>query len=69
MYYGICASSEYEHGLLQPLSYDLEEVFAICFTDQCLARLKQSFSIFPPWAVNSSIAQSHYCISKDFKAP
>ena len=37
---------------------------------QCLARLKQSFSLFPPrkrliWAVNSLIAQSHYCISND----
>ena len=48
-------------------------MFAICFTDQCLARLKQSFSLFPPrklliWAVKSSIAQSHYCISNDVKA-
>ena len=51
----------------------LKKVFAICFTDQCLARLKQSFSSFPPrklliWAVDSSIAQSHYCISNDAKA-
>ena len=49
--------------------YDLEKVLAICFMDQCLARLKQGFSLFPPrklltWAVNSSIAQSYYCISK-----
>ena len=41
--------------------------------DQCLARLKQSFSLFPPrklliWVVSSSIAQSHYCISNDVKA-
>ena len=61
------------HRLLERLSYDLEKVFAICFTDQCLARLKQSFSLFPPrklliWAVNSSIAQSYYCISNDVKA-
>ena len=39
----------------------------------CLARLTQSFSVFPPrklliWAVNSSIAQSHYCTSNDVKA-
>ena len=58
---------------LERLSYGLEKVFAICFTDQCLARLKQSFSLFPPrklliWAVNSSIAQLHYCISNDVKA-
>ena len=58
---------------MERLSYDLEKVFAICFTDQCLTRLKQSFSLFPPrkliiWAVNSSIAQSHYCISNDVKA-
>ena len=38
-----------------------------------MARLKQSFSIFPLrklliWAVNSSIAQSHYCVSNDVKA-
>ena len=57
---------------IERLSYDLEKVFVICFTDQCLARLKQSFSLFPPrklliWAVNSSIAQSHYCISNDVK--
>ena len=49
------------------------QVFAICFTDQCLPRLKQSFSFFPPrklliWTVNSSIAQTHYCISNDVKA-
>ena len=25
---------------LERLPYDLEKVFAICFTDQCLARLK-----------------------------
>ena len=36
-------------------------------------KIKQSFSLFPPrkpliWAVNSSIAQSHYCISNDVKA-
>ena len=48
-------------------------MFAICFTDQCLARLKKTLSLFPPrklliWAVNSSIAQSHYCISNDVKA-
>ena len=57
---------------LGPLSYDLEKVFAICFTDQCLARFKQSFSLFPKklliWTGNSSIAQSHYCISNDVKA-
>ena len=45
----------------------------ICFTDQCFARLKHSFSLLPLrklliWAVNSSIAQSHYCISNDVKA-
>ena len=49
------------------------KVFVICFTDQRLARLKISFSLFPPrklliWAVNSSIAQSHYRISNDIKA-
>ena len=53
--------------------YDLEKLFAICFTEQCLATLKQSFSLFPArklliWAVNSSIAPSHYCISNDVKA-
>ena len=58
---------------LERLSYDLEKVFANYFTDQDLARLKQSFSLFPPRkllirAVNSSIAQSHYCISNDVKA-
>ena len=58
---------------LERLSYDLEKVFAICFTDQSLVRLKLSFSLFPPrklqiWAVNNSIAQSHYCISDDVKA-
>ena len=47
-------------------------MFTICFTDQCLARLKQSFSLFPPrklliWAVNSLITQSHYSISNDVK--
>ena len=47
-------------------------MFAICFTDQCLTTLKQSFSLFPPrklliGAVNSSIAQSHCCISNDVK--
>ena len=57
--------------MIERLSYDLEKVFAICFTDQCLARLKQT-SLFPLrtlliWAVNSSIAQSHYCISNDVK--
>ena len=51
----------------------LNKFFPICFTDQCLARLKQSFSLFTPrklliCAVNSSIAQSHYCISNDVKA-
>ena len=51
----------------------LKKVFAICFTDHCLAILKQSFSLFPPrqlliWAVNCSFAQSHYCISNDVKA-
>ena len=55
------------------LSYDLEKVFAVCFTGQCLARLKQHSSLFPPrklliWVVNNSIAQSHYCISNDVKA-
>ena len=30
------------------LLYDLEKVFAICFMDQCLARLKQILSLFPP---------------------
>ena len=54
---------------LERISYDLEKVFAICFTDQCLATLKQSVSLFPPrklliWAVNSSIAQSHYCTNQ-----
>ena len=49
------------------------KVCAICFTDQFLARLKQSFSLLRPrklliWAVNTSIAQSHYCISNDVKA-
>ena len=58
---------------IERLSYDLEKVFALCSTDQCLARLKQSFSLLPPrelliWPVNSSIAQSHYCISNDVKA-
>ena len=58
---------------LKRFSYDLEKVFAICFKDQCLARLKQTTSSFPPrklliWAVNSSIAQSHYRISNDVKA-
>ena len=58
---------------LERLSYDLEKVFTICFTDQCLARLKQSFSSFPPrklliCVVNSSIGQSHYCISNDVNA-
>ena len=48
---------------IERLSYDLDKVFAVCFTNQCLARLKQSFSLFPPrklliWAVNTSIAQS-----------
>ena len=47
-------------------------MFAICFTDQCLTTIKQSFSLFPPrklliGAVNSSIAQSHCCISNDVK--
>ena len=51
--------------------HDLEKVFEICFTDQCLARLKQSLSLFPPrklltWAVNSSIP--HFCILNDVKA-
>ena len=59
--------------VLERLSYDLEKVFAICFTGQCLARLKQSFSLFPSrklqkWAVNSSFAQLHYCKSNDVKA-
>ena len=59
--------------MIERLSCDLEKVFAVCFTDQCLARLKQSFSLFPPrklliWGVNSSIAQSHCCISNDVKA-
>ena len=49
-----------------------QKVFAICLTDQCLARLKESFSSFPPrklliWAVDRAIAQSHYCISNDVK--
>ena len=62
----------YKMNHIERLSYDLEKVFAICFTDQCLARLKQSFSLFPPrklliWAVNNTIAQSHYCISNDVK--
>ena len=34
--------------MIERLSYVLEKVFAICFTDQCLARSKQSFSLFPP---------------------
>ena len=59
-------------NIIERLSYDLEIVFAICFMDQCLARLKK-ISLFPPrklliWAVNSSIAQSYYCISIDVKA-
>ena len=67
-----CVENE-RSSKLKRLSYDLEKGFAICFKDQCLARLKQSFSLFPPrrlliWAVNSSIAQSHYCISNDVKA-
>ena len=38
-----------------------------------MATLQQSFSLFPlrkllTWAVNSSIAQSYYCISNDVKA-
>ena len=42
------------------------------FADQCLARLRQSYFLFPTrklliWAVNSSIAQSHYCVSNDVK--
>ena len=50
-----------------------QKVFAICFADQCLARLKQSFSLLPTRklqirAVNSSIAQSHYCVINDVKA-
>ena len=58
---------------VERLSYDFEKVFAVCFTDQCLARLKQNFSLFPLrklliWAVNSSIAQSHYCVSNDINA-
>ena len=41
-----------------------EEVFAVCFTDQCLTRLEPTFSLFLPrklliCAVNSSIARSH----------
>ena len=51
----------------------LKKCGAICFTDQCLARLKQGFSLFPPrklliWAVNRSIAQSHYCFPNDVKS-
>ena len=58
---------------IERLSYDLEKEVAVCFADQCLARLKQNFSLFPPkkllmWEVNSSIAHSHYCISNDVKA-
>ena len=49
--------------VLERLSYGLEKVFAICLTDQSLARLKLSISLFPPrklliLSVNSSIAQS-----------
>ena len=60
--------------MLERLSYDVRNLVSpICFTDQCLARLNQSFSLFPPrklliWAVQRSIAQSHYCISNDVKA-
>ena len=62
-----------DYRLIERLSCYLEKVFAVCFTDQCLARLKQSFSLFPArklliWGVNSSIAQSHCCISNDVKA-
>ena len=51
----------------------LKKVFAFCFTYHRLARLKQSFSYIPArkfliWAVNSSIAQSNYCISNDVEA-
>ena len=58
---------------IERLSYDLGKMFAICFTDHCLARLKESFTLFQPrklliWVVNSSIAQSHYCISNGVKA-
>ena len=35
-----------EHDV-ERLSYDLEKVFVTFFTDQCLARSKQSFSLFP----------------------
>ena len=50
-----------------------QKVFAICFTDQCLARLKESTSSCPPrklliLAADRAIAQSHYCISNDVKA-
>ena len=42
------------------------------FHGPMFGKIKQSFSLFPPrklliWAVNSSIAQSHYCISDDVK--
>ena len=47
---------------LERLSYVLEKVFAICFTDQYLARSKQSFHYSRQG--NSSIAQSHYCINQ-----
>ena len=62
-----------KHGIkIERLSCDLIKVFAICFMDQCLARLKQSFSLFPPRkllirVMNSSVAQSHYCISNEVK--
>ena len=59
--------------LLERLSYDLEKVFAVFFTDQCLARLKQLLHIpakeTPNMGSNySSISQAHYCISNDVKA-
>ena len=65
-----CLNSCYAHK--ERLSCDLEYLLAVCFTDQCLARLKQSFFLFPPRkllirAINSSIAQSYYCISNDVK--
>ena len=32
---------------LERFSYDLEKVFAICFKDRCLARLKQNHLLIP----------------------
>ena len=76
--YVLLIGSRYSYGACTPtyrvtFVWPWFQVFAICFTDQCWARLKQSLSIFLPkkpliWAVNSSIAQSHFCISNVIKA-